>query len=80
LSIGHDSWQAEQRKPYFLANAGMAFASWLLRARKIRARAKARNCGTLVDLPLKRDCVPICMPDSSDSIVFNEKIDLAAEP
>jgi hypothetical protein len=27
--MGQDSWQAEQRKPYFLANAGRAFAGWL---------------------------------------------------
>jgi hypothetical protein len=40
FKAGHDSWQAEQRKPYFLAKAGNAVADWLLlRIKKINAKA-----------------------------------------
>jgi hypothetical protein len=43
LSIGQDSWQAEQRNPYFRANAGKASARWLtpnIRNRTDRATSK----------------------------------------
>jgi hypothetical protein len=44
FNAGHDSWQAEQRSPYFLANAGNALAVWLaLKNRKINAKAAART-------------------------------------
>jgi hypothetical protein len=44
FKAGHDSWQAEQRSPYFLAKAGNALAGWLaLRSRKIKVNATART-------------------------------------
>src|ERR1700691_2011467 len=40
--MGQDSWQAEQRSPYFRAKAGKAFAGWLLlRTMDARTRATA---------------------------------------
>jgi hypothetical protein len=44
FKAGHDSWQAEQRSPYFLAKAGNALADWLaLKSRKTNAKATART-------------------------------------
>jgi hypothetical protein len=44
FKAGHDSWQAEQRSPYFLAKAGNALADWLApRIKKINAKAAART-------------------------------------
>jgi hypothetical protein len=42
FKAGQDSWQAEQRSPYFLAKAGKALADWLLaKIRKTNAKAAA---------------------------------------
>jgi hypothetical protein len=42
--MGQDSWQAEQRRPYFRAKAGRAFAGWLqVSTTDARTRATAAN-------------------------------------
>jgi len=42
--MGQLSWQAEQRRPYFLAKAGIALADWLEpKMRKANAKAAAKT-------------------------------------
>jgi len=62
--MGQDSWQAEQRRPYFLAKAGSAFAGWLaLKTTKASTRAALRNEVEEKYLPM-RDRVDVDIPDS----------------
>src|SRR5947209_18049432 len=63
--MGHDSCNDEQRRPYLRANAGRAFADWLLlRIRKTTTKAPVARVCTHGTFPQRRDCVPIRMPDS----------------
>jgi hypothetical protein len=74
LSIGHDSWQAEQRSPYFLAKAGRAFAGWLaLRTRNTTITTAVRTDVADCNLWSRPDRVNIDMADSSNSIVILQK-------
>src|ERR1700733_5597314 len=44
--MGQDSWHAEQRRPYFLAKAGSAWAGWLqVSTTEMTTRAKENNEG-----------------------------------
>src|SRR5580698_2334498 len=69
--MGQDSWQAEQRRPYFRAKAGIAFAGWLpLKIRKIKTRAPVRTCFPHDGILCWQDCIPMCMPNSSGDFLF----------
>ena len=59
--MGQDSWQAEQRNPYFLAKAGRAFADGLTHSIK-KARIRPKDSGD--DAKDWRNCAPIRMPYS----------------
>src|SRR5579863_239901 len=69
--MGQDSWQAEQRRPYFLAKAGRAFAGWLaLNIRKTRTSAAVRNVVANENFSPRPDRVNVDMPDSSHELLF----------